>query len=234
MSGHQAPRQLAFDLPHRPARGRDDFFVSPANAEAVALIEGWARWPGARLVLTGPAGAGKSHLAEVWAGLSGARLLAGRADVLAARPEALAGGQAVVVDDADSLAGDDPAEAALFHLHNLVLAEGGALLLTARTPPRDWGLCLPDLASRVQAAPLARLHPPDDALLAAVLVKLFADRQIAVTPGLVQWLMARLERSFEAAHAIVAAIDAEALATGQRPGIGLARALLDKSSPEAR
>ncbi|MGB8622376.1 MAG: chromosomal replication initiator DnaA, partial [Paracoccaceae bacterium] len=59
--------QLVFDLPLRAARGREDFFVSPANAMAVAQVENWRRWPARKLVLVGPQGAGKTHLAHVWA-----------------------------------------------------------------------------------------------------------------------------------------------------------------------
>ena len=87
----------------------------------------------------------------------------------------------ICVEDVERIAGDTVAEEALFHLHNLVLAEGGHLLITASDAPARWGLQLPDLRSRLDATTLATLAPPDDALLAAVIVKLFADRQITVT-----------------------------------------------------
>ena len=222
-------RQLSFDLPVRPARGREDFFVSPANARAVALIEGWRGWPGRKLLLCGPDGAGKTHLAHVWAALSGARIVAA-ADLAAADIAALAAGP-VAVEDAGRLAGHAEAEAALFHLHNLVLAEGHALLLTAGTPPRRWRFALPDLASRMEAVPLAELGPPDDALLAAVLAKLFADRQLAPAPDCVPYLARRIERTFAAAHDIVAAIDARALATGRAITRHLAAEVLDTPAP---
>jgi hypothetical protein len=67
-----SPQQLAFDLPARPALEREDFFVSVANAQAVALIEGWRDWPARKLALSGPRGAGKTHLAHVWAARAGA------------------------------------------------------------------------------------------------------------------------------------------------------------------
>lgn len=204
-------RQLAFDLPSAEAMTRADFFVAPSNALALQTVEDWQSWPGRKLVLVGPEGSGKTHLARVWADLSGGLVLTA-ADLPEARLAALAG-RPVAVEDADRLPPE--AEAALFHLHNLV-TEGGALLLTAQTPPRDWGLRLPDLVSRIQAAPLARLEAPDDALLSAVLVKLFADRQVAVPPNLIPYLISRMPRSIGAARALVAALDAAALAA-QRP-----------------
>lgn len=226
-------RQLALDLPVRTARGRDAFFVAEANRLAVAQIDAWQTWPDGKLALIGPEGAGKTHLAHVWADLADAPVLDAAALPDADLP-ALAGTGAVAVEGADRIGGCDAAEAALFHLHNLLRAEGGALLLTARTPPRDWRLALPDLASRMQATASVRLDPPDDALLAAVLVKLFADRQLAVKPDLIGYLVGRMERSFAAAARTVAEIDREALASGYRPGIRLARAVLDKTRPAAR
>ena len=201
-------RQLTFDLPLREARGRADFFVAPANALALASLDSWRHWPGGKMVLTGPPGSGKTHLTHVWAGAAGARVVEA-----GALPEDLPGlSQApVAVEGADRIGGT-AAETALFHLHNLMAEAGQPLLVTAVGPPRDWGLRLPDLASRMQAAGVARLAPPDDALLAAVMMKLFADRQIAVAPALIQWLVPRMDRSFAAARDLVAALDARALA----------------------
>ncbi len=202
-------RQLAFDLPSAEAMTREHFFVAPSNALALQAVEDWRNWPGRKLLVVGPDGAGKTHLAHVWAALADAVILS--AEALAAADIASLSGRAVVVEDADRIGA---AEAQLFHLHNLVTTTG-ALLLTARTPPRDWGLHLPDLVSRMQATPIAHLDAPDDALLSAVLVKLFADRQVAVPANLIPYLVSRMPRSIGAARALVAALDARALALGR-------------------
>ncbi|HRO10651.1 DnaA/Hda family protein [Amaricoccus sp.] len=208
-----APRQLVLELPARPALGRADFFVSPANALALAQLDSWPAWPAGRLAVSGPAGAGKTHLVHVWAAASGACILADQADLeLGEFP----GGAALAVEDVDRLAGDREAEEALFHLCNRLAAGGGSLMVTGREPPARWPIRLPDLASRLGIAAVARLEPPDDDLLAAVLVKLFADRQIVVEPGLIRWLVSRMDRSFAAAERHVAALDRAGLAR-QRP-----------------
>lgn len=216
-------RQLAFDLPARPALRREDFFVAPSNAMALQAVEAWQGWPGRKLVLVGPEGSGKTHLAHVWASETGAVML--DAEALAAADVAALAGRTVVVEDVQRLSGA-AAEAQLFHLHNVV-TEAGALLLTASTPPRDWGLGLPDLISRMQAAPVARLEAPDDVLLSAVLVKLFADRQVTVPPNLIPYLVSRMPRSVGAARALVSALDAEALAGGRAITRSLAAGVLD-------
>ena len=217
--------QLAFDLPAPASLRREDFFVSPANALALAVIDGGASgWPLGKMLLLGPAGSGKTHLAHVWARAAGAEILAaaalGQADI-----DARARGP-LVLEDAQGVAGDARAEAALFHLHNRLAERRLPLLITATAPPRDWGLALPDLASRMQGTAVTRLDPPDDALLSAVLVKLFADRQIAVAPALIPWLVARMDRSLAAARDLVAALDAASLARGGPVTRALAQRLL--------
>jgi len=223
-------RQLTFDLPLREARGRGDFFVSESNAAALAAIEGWQGWPGRKLVLVGSEGAGKSHLAAVWAGLSGAEVIG--AGALATADLAALAGRSLVIEDADRLAGNAAAERAAFHAHNLVLAEGGSLLVTAARAPSRWGLTLADLASRMEGTPVVSIEPPDEALLAAVLVKLFADRQIAAPPNLIDWLVPRIERSFAAARDAVAAIDAAALSEGRPVSRALAARVLDNEGSD--
>lgn len=218
-------RQLAFDLPSAEAMTREDFFVASSNAHALQAVEDWQNWPGRKLLLVGPEGAGKTHLARIWAAATNGLILS--AETLAEADLAATAGRHVVVEDADRIG---PAEAALFHLHNLV-TEGGAFLITARTPPRDWGLTLPDLLSRMQATPIARLEAPDDALLSAVLVKLFADRQVAVAANLIPYLVDRMPRTIGAARALVAALDAKALAAGRSITRALAAELLDSLPP---
>ncbi len=220
------PRQRRFDLPARPALGREDFFVSPANAAAVGMIEGWQGWSGRKLLLTGPSGAGKSHLVQVWAGLAAAKVVAAQ-DLTSADIPDLAT-RNIAVEDAQAIAGDRAAEEALFHLHNLALAEGQSLLLTADAPPQRWGLVLPDLASRMQGTTLVALEAPDDDLLAAVLMKLFADRQLSPAPDTIPYLVPRMARSFDAARRVVTALDEAALESGRAINRTLARHVLDK------
>ncbi|HUB94911.1 MAG TPA: DNA replication protein [Stellaceae bacterium] len=211
--------QLALPLPpRRPASGRGDFLVAPANEAAVAWLDRWPQWPGPALVLAGPAGCGKSHLARVFEARSGAVLLEPEG-LAAALPDLTA--RVAVLDRAD--AAD---EESLLHLYNLLAEQGGHLLILAREPPSRWGIRLADLRSRLLAAPVAILLQPDDALLAGLLVKLFADRQLAVEDKLVYFLVARMERSCAAAVALVAALDRAALAAKGPVTLALAREAL--------
>jgi chromosomal replication initiation ATPase DnaA len=199
------PRQLALALEHAESFAREDFLSGPSNAVALALVDAWPDWSHRTVMLTGPEGSGKSHLAAIWARTAGARLIAARALEEASVPSALATG-ALVVEDVVAGAFD---ERALFHLLNLAREHDAFVLLTARTAPVTFAVR--DLASRLKALPLVAMMPPDDTLLRAVLVKLFADRQLAVDEALIGYVATRIERSFAAARAVVARLDDEAL-----------------------
>lgn len=200
------PRQLPLELGHVAAASRDDLVVGRSNAAAVELVDRWPDWPGQVVVVAGPAGAGKSHLASIWADRAGAVRLSG-AELTAAGTPAL-GETPVLVDDADTMPID---EQALFHLLNSVRAHDGHLLMTARRFPMAWGVALPDLASRLRTATTVEIHEPDDALLAAVVTKLFADRQVEVEARVVQFIVRRIERSLDTAIALVERLDHAAL-----------------------
>jgi len=207
MSVRSVPRQLTLALGHAESLERDDFMRGPSNAAALALIESWPDWPSHAAVLTGPEGSGKSHLAAIWAQEVGARFLAARSLADAELPAALATGSLVVEDIAEG--GFD--ERALFHLLNLAREDEAFVLLTARTAPATWSLNIRDLASRLKVLPVVAMSAPDDNLLRALLVKLFADRQIYVDESLVGYVALRIERTFAAARATVARLDQEAL-----------------------
>ena len=200
------PQQLVFELPHRQALGLEDFLVSHSNDAAVALVDRWPEWPVGAAVIAGPAGSGKSHLANVWRLKSKAGLVRAR-DVTIARVPELAELGALVVEDIGAL--ED--EQALFHLLNLVREQRLAMLLTADKAPGDLTVALPDLRSRLNALPFAAIAPPDDALLRVVLVKLFADRQLAADPQVIAYLLLRMERSMESARRLVAEVDRQGL-----------------------
>jgi chromosomal replication initiation ATPase DnaA len=208
-AGHPAivPTQLALALDHAESLAREDFLSGPSNAAALALVERWPDWPSRTVLLRGPEGSGKSHLAAIWAREAGARMLSPRALAGADVPVALATGALVL----ENLAEGRFDAAALFHLLNLAREERAYVLITARAAPANWRIELPDLASRLRALPVVALEAPDDALLRAVIVKLFADRQLVVDESLVIYLIARIERSFAAARTAVGALDSAAL-----------------------
>jgi len=221
--------QLAFELPHRPSLRGEDFLVTDSNRDAVALTDRWPDWPAHALALVGPAGAGKSHLAAVWQARSGAVALA--PEDAGARSRVMMRAQpAALIDDADRALEErrlDPVD--LFHLYNWLRERDGALLLTGRSAPARWAVLLADLRSRLSAMPVAEIGAPDETLLAAVMVKQLADRQLSVDPKVVEYVIARIDRSFATVDAAVRSLDNASLAAKRAITIPFAREILKQN-----
>ena len=220
MTPVQASRagQLALDLSGAPDYRAEAFAVSEANAAALAIVNRWPNWRQGHLLLIGPPASGKTHLAEMWRTRANARRLDPQ-DISGAlsglEPDA-----AVLVEDCDRGVDED----GLFHLLNRAAGEAGATaLLTARRAPSAWPAALPDLASRLAAAETAVLHEPDDALLRQVMEKLFRDRRTPLSPGVIEYLLARMERSVAFARLLVETLDRGALARKKPVTRSLAR-----------
>lgn len=218
--------QLTLNLGHRSALGREDFLIADSNRDAVSWIDLWPEWPAPALVLYGPAACGKTHLAAVWsaqtkaAAINPAELCQESADTLFAR------GPHLLIDPVDPWIGDRDAETTLFHLYNLAKEHNRTLLLTMRVPPVRLSFAIPDLASRLRAAPGVAIHAPDETLLGAVLVKMFADRQIQIGEEILSYLLLRMERSFAAARDLVEKTDQLALAEKKPVSLSLVRHVL--------
>ncbi|MBV9077408.1 MAG: hypothetical protein JO048_07985 [Methylobacteriaceae bacterium] len=221
-------RQLVLDLPVDPRYGAEDFLIGPSNAAAHALVTAWPAWPSSLLHLEGPSGSGKSHLAAIWAERTGARTVPASAVGAETVPTLLAS-PGLVLEDIDRGPLD---ESALFHLVNLGRERALPILFTSAAPIEGCGILTADLRSRLRLAPSVRIGPPDDALMRAVLVKLFMDRQLAVEAGVVEYVAARIGRSIAEARAVVAAIDEEALSRGRRVTRLIAAAILRGIEPE--
>jgi chromosomal replication initiation ATPase DnaA len=202
-----SPRQLVLALNHAESFAREDFLRGPSNAAALTLIDRWPDWPDRIVALIGPEGSGKSHLAAIWAETAGARVLAAKLLAQIDPPSALATG-ALIIEDLEP---DGLDERALFHLINLAREEGAYVLLTSRTAVAGFPLTVRDLVSRLRALPSVAMAPPDDALLRSLIVKLAADRQLAVDETLVNYLANRVERSFAGARAAIVRLDQEAM-----------------------
>ncbi|MGH6987080.1 MAG: chromosomal replication initiator DnaA [Caulobacteraceae bacterium] len=194
------------------------FVVSPSNAEAAAMVGAWPAWPLGALALIGPEGSGKSHLAALWARRAGAvAITAQDADALPRPADA-----AVLIEDADQGGYDE----VLFHLLNRA-GGGTSLLLTARLEPAVWPVAIPDLASRLKALTVARIGPPDDVALEAMLRAFFRARHIRPAAEVYPYLLSRIERSGRAARAFVSRLDELADAEGREVSRALARQVIE-------
>jgi chromosomal replication initiation ATPase DnaA len=220
-------RQLPLDLGFASSYAAADYLVSASNAAAFAWIERWPDWPAPGLALSGPPGCGKTHIAHVWRERSQATIIDAAALASLDPSQVVGSTSACAVDNIAAGDLDSAAERVLLHLYNMTNERRGHLLLCAEAPPARWPIVLPDLRSRLAALPAVSIAPPDDGLLEALLAKLFADRQLTVDRGTVIFIVARMERSFDAAGRLVDAIDRAALASQRRPSLGFVREVME-------
>ncbi len=214
--------QLPLAFTYDSARGREDLLVSDRLSAAVSIVDAWPNWPAPVVILAGPVGSGKSHLSAIWRERSGAADIHPKAGTGSAL---LAAAGSVLFEDADRRGFDD---AELFHTINSVRENGHTLLITSRLWPMSWPVALPDLRSRLKAATVVEIGEPDEDLLAQVIVKLFADRQLYIDDKLVRYIVNRMERSLAAAQTIVERLDRLALGRGTRITRQLAAEVLNE------
>ncbi|MFK7901779.1 MAG: DnaA/Hda family protein [Nitratireductor sp.] len=209
--------QMALSLPVEESIAREDLLQSDANKLAVELIDNWPDWPSHVVVLAGPIGSGKTHMARIWAETSNATII--EMQDLPNLAPTLGDDQNIVVENVTA---KNMNEDALFHCFNRAKANGSYILITCREFPSAWQLKLPDLSSRMRTAHIVELEEPDDQLLAGILMKLFADRQLQVEMNLIDYMVTRMERSLGAANEIVRWMDKEALGRGKKINRSLA------------
>ena len=217
--------QLPLDLQFMSSQGRDDFIIGESNHLAATWIDRWPDWPGQYRVLNlvGPAASGKGHLASIWREQSGATVINSLGEW---RP-------GTDIDHAvleDPVPGPQWPEEALFHLINGAARDGRSVLITSREPVAGLGWQLADLKSRLRSINLVGLDRPDDALLRRLLEKYFADRQLAVAGQVLDYMVSRMERSFQALQTIAAAMDRRSLATQRSLALPLAREIMTEFS----
>lgn len=194
------PGQIALPLDWSAGGANDGpLIVGTSNADAIRYLRHVSTWPVRTAVLTGPRGSGRSLIGRLFARETGGRVIDGR---------------------------DSASEEEIFHAWNAAQASGNPLLIIADTPPADWGIVLPDLASRLRAVPVLTIGEPDDCLARDLIEALFAQRGISISPDVPSYIVPRMERSYAMIHRIVAALDAASLEKGRGIGIRLIRETL--------
>ncbi len=200
--------QTSLDLTLKPTFHAKDFVCTQRNQTAFSWIEKWPQWPTPCLILYGPKGCGKTHLAHIWADKANAKLLQPEQWQNLSLEDFSKNPHSLVLEDITA-----PFDAThMLHLYNLIQENKKYLLITAETPVPMWKISLPDLQSRLQSASAVEIDHPDDELLKAVMVKLFADQQVSVETSVLDYLLPRIERSFASVQAIVRHINAFAFA----------------------
>jgi chromosomal replication initiation ATPase DnaA len=203
----QNTSQIPLSFPVRESHSRENFMPAPCNLEALAWIDRWPEWNYPALIIYGAKGCGKTHLSALWT----------------KRAE----GKNIVIDDADRYLGREDTETGLFHQFNAAKESGDFLLLTMERPPATYTYFLPDLKSRLCAAPSVEVQQPDDIALQGVFLKLCHDRQLKISPEVIQYILPRIERNYDSIRDLVSKIDTQSLSEKRAITVPFIRDFLD-------
>ena len=203
--------QIAFKFSPHPYLGRDDFMVSKCNFEAFHIIDCWPDWPFFAICLYRPTGCGKTHLGQIFSDkISVATNYPYKIPSIKAQniqldtPHNLfKKHKCLIVENLSS----DINQEAIFHLYNLYRNEGGNILFTSEQAPARMDITLPDLRSRLNIIPSIEIHEPDDDMLSALIIKLFTDRQLIISPEILEYMIKNMHRSFYFCNKLVEEID---------------------------
>lgn len=182
-----------------PGRGHG-LIEADANREALDLLTRPDLWPSHCVLLVGPRRSGRSRLATAIA----------------------SAGLAKVIDDARAMD-----ETSLFHQWNVAREAGHRLLLVTDAAPPEWTPALPDLCSRIAAAGVARIGPPDEVLIAELITRGLTEAGSWFAADLPRYLAARLPRDYGAVAEAIAALNRHSLATGTKISVQAAKSCLN-------
>lgn len=225
-------QQLPLLLEHRRLLGREDFLVSPCNIEAVEWIDAYPDWSGNfAVVVLGEKSAGKTHISWLFSEKTGAKVY----DALEIKDELFSDivpvGGALVIDNVDVLIGNEDLEENLFHIINYAQECNTKLFLTSSRAFASLDFTLNDLKTRLMSFPVARITEPDDEFLKSLLVKQFLERDIIVSPDVIEYIVRHISRDAMTVKYVVEQADLMSFEEKHRITIPFIKKIIEKIEP---
>ena len=213
--------QLILKFPSHQAYKKEDFYVSPSNQKAYDFINSWPKWIKRTINIFGPSGSGKSHLASI---------LKSNTSCLQIETKNLSDEiffkfktkEALIIEDFDKKV----SEKLLFSLWNVVLQDNKYLLITSKKPINSFKFKLRDLMSRVTSSMIIGINLPSDDLISVILSKNFSDKQITVEKKHIDYIVKRIDRSYEKISQFILTLDKYSLKKGSPFSLKLIKEVL--------
>ena len=194
--------QLLLKFPSRKGYSKEDFYVSSSNNEAFKLIESWPKWIKKAVNIFGPVGSGKTHLTSI---------LKNKTSLITIESDKLDDEiffkfklkEVLIIENLN----ENISENLLFSLYNASLQDNKYLLITSKKPINKLNFKLPDLLSRLHSTTIIGIDLPSDELISVILSKNFSDRQIEVEKKHIDYIIKRIDRSYEKISQFISTID---------------------------
>ena len=213
--------QLILKFPTQQAYKKEDFYVSPSNQEAYDFINSWPKWIKRIVNIYGPPGSGKTHLASI---------LRNKTSVLEIQSDELNDKnffdfkvkEALVIENLN----EKISENLLFSLWNLAIQDNKYFLITSNKPISTYKFKLPDLKSRVSSCVSIGIKLPSDDLISVIIAKNFSDKQIIVKKKHIDYIIKRIDRSYEKISQFILTLDKYSLKKGSPFGLKLIKEVI--------
>ena len=213
--------QLILEFPSHKAYKKEDFYVSPSNQQAYDFINSWPRWIKRTVNIFGPSGSGKSHLASI---------LKNKTSCLQVNSNELNENifikyktkEALIIENLD----EKISENLLFALWNIALQDNKYLMITSRKSIVSYKFKLKDLSSRVKSSLIIGIKLPGDDLISVILAKNFSDKQIKVEKKHIEYIIKRIDRSYEKISQFILILDKYSLKKGSPFSLKLIKEVL--------
>jgi len=213
--------QLILKFPSHKAYKKEDFYVSPSNQEAYDFVNRWPKWIKRIANIFGPSGSGKSHLAA---------MLKSKTQCLQIESKKLNEKifsnfkvkEALIIENLE----ENISEKLLFSLWNVALQDNKYLLITSKKPINLYKFKLKDLASRISSSLIIGIKLPSDDLISVILAKNFSDKQIKVEKKHIDYIIKRIDRSYEKISQFILTLDKYSLKKGSPFSLKLIKEVL--------
>ena len=213
--------QLILKFPPHQAYKKEDFYVSPSNQKAYDVINSWPKWIKRTVNIFGPTGSGKSHLASI---------LKSKISCLKIEAKNLNDEiffkfktkESLIIENLD----EKVSEKLLFSLWNIALQDNKYLLITSKKPINSVKFKLRDLTSRVTSSLIIGINLPSDDLISVILAKNFSDKQITVEKKHIDYIIKRIDRSYEKISQFILTLDKYSLKKGSPFALKLIKEVL--------
>jgi len=213
--------QLILKFPSHQAYKKEDFYVSSSNQEAYDFINSWPKWIKRTVNIFGPSGSGKSHLASILKSKTSCLQIETKklSDEIFFKFKAK---EALIIENLDRKV----SEKLLFSLWNIASQDNKYLLITSKEPINSFKFKLRDLTSRVTSSLIIGINLPSDDLISVILAKNFSDKQITVEKKHIDYIIKRIDRSYEKISQFILTLDKYSLKKGSPFALKLIKELL--------
>ena len=213
--------QLILKFPEHRAYKREDFYVSPSNQEAYDFINNWPKWIKRIVNIFGSSGSGKSHLSSILKTKTKClEILANELneDIIFEFKTK----EVLIIENFN----EKISEELLFSLWNIALQDNKYFLINSIKPISSYKFKLPDLTSRIKSSLNIGIKLPSDDLISAIIAKNFSDKQIMVEEKHIDYIIKRIDRSYEKISQFILTLDRYSLKKKSPFGLKLIKEVL--------